>query len=156
VKSLLLIPSFLIVSLTGFSHDTHKAHFTFQRVDGHMIMRADLDRYDLMNYFEMEGMECSNKNMAFCLNKIVTEHFSTSINGKAVTFSFSRSEVQDEYIIAWFEIEPEVKDVKEIKVQCDFFVDYFPKYQNVINCELGNVFKSYQMTSERHEITIEL
>ena len=156
MKAIFLISSFLIVSLTGFSHDTHKAHFTFQLVDGLITMRADFDRYDLMNYFEMEGMECSNKNMAFCLNKIVTEHFISSINGKAVTFSFSRSEVQDDYIIAWFQIGSEIVDVKEIKVQCDLFVDYFPKYQNVINCELGNVFISYQMTSERREITIEL
>jgi len=156
MKAIFLISSFLIVSLTGFSHDTHKAHFTFQLVDGLITMRADLDKYDLMNYFEMEGMECSKKNMAYCLDKIITEHFLTSIDGENVSFSFSRSEVQDEYIIAWFQIEPEIENVEEIKVQCDLFVDYFPKYQNVVNCELGDVFKSYQMTSERREITIEL
>lgn len=136
------------------AHDIHKATFTFQRIDGQLMLRTDLDRHDLMKYFELEGMECSEKNISFCLEELMDQHLSASISGQKLTFTYVRSELQKEYVIGWFAIEPSFQEIDNIVVTTDMFVEYMPKYQNIMNCELGPKFVSYQLTSERRTVTI--
>lgn len=95
--------------------------------------------------FDLEKVDTKNNEF---VNKYITSNFTVSVNGEQKNMLFKSSEIENNVLICYFNINA-IPKIKSLAIENSILTETFNEQQNIIQAHFNNNRQSLLLTAEK-------